>query len=302
MPLNELAERVDRLAARVDAIETFLNPACPHAKAGQPAARPWKLDEAPLQDLVDALFTAAKADPLAALSFEQPDTADYLAAHARNVARLAMLIAREYGFSEASVRTIGLCGLLHDAGMESLPPAMLEAGRPLTPEEFGQVRRHPLHGADYIRENYCFGGLLDSVIPMAVEQHHERSDGSGYPNGLAAGGIHDFARVLSVADSFEAMTVPRAFRRPQHPAHAMRSLLLQGYRGAGEGMYDRRVLRAFVWAASLYPLGCEVGLSDGRRARVAAATGDPKRPMVKTEGTDGEILDLTEHAAIAILN
>ena len=304
MELSELAERVVRLAERVAAIETQQT-ATQRTAAQQTAAPlsdtpPWQMDEVRLQELMDELHTGVKRDPTAALRFDAPSTGCYLSAHARNVSRVAMLIARKHGFSDASVRAVGLCGLLHDAGMESLPHGLLEAGRPLTPDEFRQVRLHPVNGADLVRERYRFGGLLDSVIPLTIEQHHERADGSGYPHGLPAARIHDFARVLSVADSFEAMTTPRPFRAARHPAQAMRSLLLQGCKTARGGMYDRDVLKTFVWAASLYPLGCEVELSDGRRARVTEATDDPKRPVVKTSGRDGETIDLTRTASLTV--
>jgi len=311
MAANDLAMRLDSLEERLAALErrlvdgTHADAASTRAGNGGPPlrepAQPWKLDSDQLVALTDELYNEVKADPAAAFTFEQ-GAGSYLGSHARNVARMGMFIADRHGFSEASVRAIGLCALLHDAGMDALPHDFIVEGRPLTPEEYRQVRLHPAAGAEYVREHFRFHGLLDTVIPTAIEQHHERSDGSGYPAGLAGERIHDFARVLSIADSFEAMTTPRPFRKPLNQPEAMRSLLVQGWRSAGGGMYDHSLLKTLVFSASLYPPGSSVRLSDGRRARVVAATSDPKRPVVKATAADGseETIDLSRHLQVAI--
>jgi len=303
MAANDLALRLDSLEERLAALERRLASMAgnPPAPAPEPV-QPWKLDSDQLVALTDEFYAEVKADPPAAFRFEQGG-ASYLGSHARNVARMGMFIADHHGFSEASVRAIGLCALLHDAGMDALPHEFIAQRRPLTPEEYRQVRLHPAAGAAYVREHFRFHGLLDTVIPTAIEQHHERSDGSGYPAGLAGDRIHDFARVLSIADSFEAMTTPRPFRKPLSQADAMRSLLLQGWRSAGDGMYDHNLLKTLVFSASLYPLGSSVQLTDGRRARVVSATSDPKRPVVKAASADGseETIDLSAHPELAVV-
>jgi len=302
--LERLTSHVTRLDKRLAMVEQRAGcaPRPQHATSVhiQP---PWKMDEAQVEEFVAETYPAVKENPLEALNFEQPDEDSYLTAHAKNVSKLAMFLADKHGFSEVSTRTVGICGLLHDAGMDCLPHAFVSAGRPLTEEEYQQVRTHPTRGADYVRQHYKFGGLLASVVPAVVEQHHERTDGTGYPHGLAGNSIHDFARVLAIADSYEAMTTPRPFRMPRHPAEAMRALLLQGYPSPSGGMYDRGMLKTLVWSMSLYPVGCEVRLSDGHHARVLAATADPKRPVVKLLGGDhsGREVDLTEHEELTIL-
>ena len=308
--VGELEQQFAVLEARLAAVERHAHGAAHGAaqKTAQPEAAPpepapWKLDAGRLEGLVDDLYSAVRSGPTAAFAFEAPGSGCYLHSHAKNVSRMAMFLAARHGFSEPSVRAIGMAGLLHDAGMDSLPHDLVWLGRPLTPEEYRQVRLHPAAGAEYVRENFRFDGLLNSVIPATIEQHHERSDGSGYPQGLAGEKIHDFARVLAIADSFEAMTMPRPFRKSMHQAEAMRSLLLQGYRTARGGMYDRGLLKTLVWSASMYPPGCEVELSDGRRARVTGTTSDPKRPVVKVSagGTD-EAIDLTMQPGVSIVS
>jgi len=305
--IAELARRLDRLEMRLASLEGHARrPAmqkAPVRRASQPRP-PWRLDAAGIEALVDAMYERAVKGPQEALAFERPAGRDYLAAHSRNVARLAMFIAARHGFSEASIRTIGICGLLHDAGMQGTGAGIISSARPLTDEDYEWIREHPVRGAQFIRRHYRFEGLLSSVVPLVVEQHHERSDGTGYPKGLKSEQIHDFARVLAIADSYEAMTSPRPFREAMHPAKAMRRLLLQGYRSPEGGMYDHRVLKTLVWSTSLYPVGCDVNLSDGRGARVVSATKDPRRPVVQLleGGAPGPVVDLTAHRELTILN
>ena len=305
--IKGLTDRLGRVEKRLSAAEKTagsLTAPGPAAKQPEPkeAQPPWKMDAAHVESLVADMYSAAKNNPLAALDFEVGGTGNYLTAHARNVSKLAMFLADRHGLSEASTRTVGICGLLHDAGMDCLPHEFVSEGRPLTQEEYLQVRTHPSRGAEYIRQHYRFGSLLSSVIPAVVEQHHERSDGTGYPNGLAGGRIHNFARVLAIADSYEAMTTPRPFRAPRHPADAMRALLVQGCHSEETGMYDRSMLKTFVWSSSLYPIGCKVDLADGRLARVVSATADPKRPVIKllTGSRSGQVVNLTQHRKLSI--
>ena len=305
--IKGLTDRLGRVEKRLSAAEKTagsLTAPGPAAKQPEPkeAQPPWKMDAAHVESLVADMYSAAKNNPLAALDFEVGGTGNYLTAHARNVSKLAMFLADRHGLSEASTRTVGICGLLHDAGMDCLPYELVSEGRPLTQEEYLQVRTHPSRGAEYIKQHYRFGSLLSSVIPAVVEQHHERSDGTGYPNGLAGGRIHNFARVLAIADSYEAMTTPRPFRAPRHPADAMRALLVQGCHSEETGMYDRSMLKTFVWSSSLYPIGCKVDLADGRLARVVSATADPKRPVIKllTGSRSGQVVNLTQHRKLSI--
>ena len=302
--LNRLATRVIKLEEELAGVEEqLLHPVEPARKRPPKQARPpWELDAAAVEGLVDEMYAAVKTGPLEALRLAPPTGDNYLASHAKNVSKLGMFLADRHGLSEASTRTVGICGLLHDSGMETLPTSFVSAQRPLTQEEYQQVRMHPARGAEYIRQHYRFGSLLSSVIPSVVEQHHERVDGTGYPRGLSGDGIHNFARVLAIADSYEAMTTPRPFRAPLHPARAMRTLLVQGYHPPRGAMYDGAMLKTFVWSASLYPVGCEVHLSDGCRANVISPTKDPKRPVVKliTGDHPGKVMDLTQHESISI--
>jgi HD-GYP domain-containing protein (c-di-GMP phosphodiesterase class II) len=131
----------------------------------------------------------------------------YTCGHSERVASLGRRLALQTGCTPHQADRVYLCGLLHDIGKIGIPEAVLQKPGRLTDEEFDQVKRHPGVGAailDGIDE-------LDDIIP-GVLHHHERMDGRGYPAGLAGQDIPLYARILAVADTFDAMTSPRPYR------------------------------------------------------------------------------------------
>ncbi|HWF74165.1 MAG TPA: diguanylate cyclase [Solirubrobacteraceae bacterium] len=128
------------------------------------------------------------------------------ARHSETVGRYAEMMARELGLSEQRINRIRLGGLLHDIGKVGVPDSILNKRGRLSPEEFESIRTHPELGAQ-ILEHPCFAD-----IRTWVAAHHERPDGRGYPRGLSASQLTIEARILAVADAYEAMTSDRAYR------------------------------------------------------------------------------------------
>lgn len=131
----------------------------------------------------------------------------YTCGHSERVAMISRRLAVEHGLSPVKAERIYLMGLLHDVGKIGVPEAVLcKAGR-LTDEEFEHIKRHPAIGAKIL------GGIrqLEDVLPGVVA-HHERLDGSGYPNGVAGGDLPLEARIVGLADGFDAMTSDRTYR------------------------------------------------------------------------------------------
>jgi putative nucleotidyltransferase with HDIG domain len=131
----------------------------------------------------------------------------YTANHQRRVTRLARAIAREMGLTEDQVITITVAGLLHDVGKACVPTSILNKSGPLTDAEFFMVKSHPEFGYDILKEIELEWPVADIVL-----QHHERLDGSGYPQGLVADQIRFETQILSVADVVEAMSAHRPYR------------------------------------------------------------------------------------------
>jgi putative nucleotidyltransferase with HDIG domain len=148
----------------------------------------------------------------------------YTAGHSDRVSALSVLIAREMGLPDADVDVIRLGALLHDIGKIGISDEVLRKPAPLTFAEFEQIKRHPALGARILRQ-------VPFLTPhlTIVELHHERPDGRGYPRGLRGDAIPLAARIVHVADAFDAMTSARAYRPAKSTAWAVEELR----RGAG---------------------------------------------------------------------
>jgi hypothetical protein len=131
----------------------------------------------------------------------------YTRGHSERVSRGSAMIAREVGMGARRVEAIRYAGMLHDVGKLGVPTTVLQKSGPLTEEEFASVQLHPMRGLEIVREI----GFLDEAL-AGIMHHHERMDGLGYPLGLAGDEIPEFARVLAVADAFDAMTSNRSYR------------------------------------------------------------------------------------------
>jgi putative nucleotidyltransferase with HDIG domain len=130
----------------------------------------------------------------------------YTHGHTRRVTRHAERIAREMGLPGEQVAKIRIAAALHDVGKVHTPREVLTKPGPLTQEEFEIIKRHPVDGAEMVAE------VGDAEITAMVRHHHERLDGTGYPDGLAREEIPLGARIISVADTFDAMTSSRPYR------------------------------------------------------------------------------------------
>jgi putative nucleotidyltransferase with HDIG domain len=155
--------------------------------------------------------------------------------HSRGVAALADMVTRRLGLGEAERRTVHFAALLHDIGKLRLPPDLLGAGA-LTAEQRKLVQQHPVLSVEMLRPIT----LWQDILPI-IHSHHERWDGKGYPAGLAGEDIPLGARVVAVADVFDAMTrdTPYGPRRTTEQAIAE----LEAFAGA---QFDPRVVRLFV--------------------------------------------------------
>jgi diguanylate cyclase (GGDEF)-like protein/putative nucleotidyltransferase with HDIG domain len=141
------------------------------------------------------------------------------AEHSRTVGRLAEEMARELKLSGDRIERMRLAGILHDIGKVGISDAILDKPGPLTDEEFAEVRQHPEIGARIVRN-----ARLDDIASWIL-MHHERPDGGGYPKRLAGDQIALEARILAVADAYEAMTADRPYSLPMEPWEALEELV-----------------------------------------------------------------------------
>jgi putative nucleotidyltransferase with HDIG domain len=143
----------------------------------------------------------------------------YARGHASRVTVFAQAMARRIGLDKERLSVLRLGALLHDVGKLTVPPAVLLKSGPLTEVEFVQVQRHPAAGVRMLRSLGAPREILPSVL-----HHHERWDGTGYPRGRAGERIPLEARILAVADSFDAMTSTRPYRAPRDASDALDEL------------------------------------------------------------------------------
>jgi HD-GYP domain-containing protein (c-di-GMP phosphodiesterase class II) len=160
----------------------------------------------------------------------------YTAGHSRRVAAYSRLLALDLGFSDNDARQIEHAALLHDIGKVGVPDAVLFKNGPLDDEERLLIRGHPVIGASLLSDIPSMCDIYPCIL-----HHHERWDGRGYPDGLAAEDIPFGARIIAVADSFDAMTTDRPYRAGLGADAAIAELL----RGEGT-QFDARCVAAFV--------------------------------------------------------
>ena len=141
----------------------------------------------------------------------------YTHGHSCRVAEYSKKIAEIYGKSEHECNEIYIAGLLHDVGKIGIPNGIINKDSKLTDEEFAVIKTHPVIGADILRR-------IDAApfISVGAHYHHERFDGKGYPEGLSGDDIPEIARIIAVADAYDAMTSNRSYRK-YLPQQAVRS-------------------------------------------------------------------------------
>lgn len=164
------------------------------------------------------------------------ERAAYLRGHSERVARYAAAIARKMGVEEKQIEEIRLASLLHDIGTLGIEDYLVLKDAPLAPEEFEIVKAHTVKGAAILRPIE----MLHELIP-GVELHHESLDGSGYPYGLKGDQIPLMARIIAVADSFDAMTTPRPYQAAMNPEYVLE--VMERLSGA---RYDAAVVGALA--------------------------------------------------------
>ncbi|WP_019912187.1 HD-GYP domain-containing protein [Paenibacillus sp. HW567] len=231
-----------------------------------------------MESILDDL--ANQEDPMIMLM--DMHTADnYLYAHSLNVCLYTLVLGIAYGYSREELQVIGLGALLHDIGKTQIPLKIIQKPGMLSDEEFRHMQAHTEIGYRILKE--------EPNVPLLAAhcalQHHERIDGSGYPRGLTGPQIHEYAKWLGVADSYDAMTSNRVYKKAMLPHQAVEAL----YVGSGT-LYEQKQLELFRDRVAIYPLGLSVKLSTGESGVVVKIhPTTPHRPVVRVlTGPEGE--------------
>lgn len=198
---------------------------------------------------------------------------DYTYNHSLGVTILSIAIGLSLAFSRKELYDLALCGLLHDIGKMAVPIEIISKPARLTTEEYEIMKRHAARGAQFLLNH----DLANKKVCGGVLTHHERFDGTGYPNGLSGENIPLFGRIISVADVYDALTSARPYREPSTAPEAIEYIM-----GGSGKIFDIRVVTAFLKRVSPYPVGCCVKLSNGKTAIVVRQNEfNPLRPVIR---------------------
>lgn len=214
------------------------------------------------------------------------DDATYV--HSMNVALICNIFARWLRMSEEEIQLATTSGLLHDIGKTKIPDTIIKKPGKLTDDEYDIVKTHPKEGYRILQNSNLDPAVLDAVL-----MHHERCDGSGYPFGLTGGRIGTFAKMVSIADVYDAMTSARIYRGPLCPFKAIALFESEGLQ-----KYDPHFIMTFLENVVNTYLLNRVRLNNGVTGKIVFI--HREKLSAPTIQTDHGFLDLSLHPDITI--
>lgn len=213
------------------------------------------LDSEGLLDLVEDMNRSLARNPHALLSVARIKHKDeYTYLHSVAVAALMVGLARAADQDEATVRDAGMAGLLHDLGKAMMPEAVLNKPGRLTDEEYDIMRQHPMEGYKLLQE---WQDVPQAVLDVCLH-HHEKMDGTGYPERLAGEDISLMSRMGAICDVYDAITSNRPYKAGWDPSESLSRM------ASWKGHFDPKLFQLFVRMLGIYPVGSLVRLTSGR--------------------------------------
>ncbi len=204
--------------------------------------------------------------------------------HCVNVTVLSVVLGLGLNYPREKLVRLAYAALLHDVGKVFVSPYVINKPSTLTEEEFNEVKTHSQAGYDYLKNH--FPASMPQTVLMAVLDHHERVDASGYPNGKAGKKITEFARIIAVADVYDALTSDRPYRKGIFAADAMEYIL-----GNVNTHFDFDIVHAFSRKVAIFPIGTCVLLSNGSIGLVLENyEGLTQRPLLHVFEEDGVVV------------
>lgn len=223
---------------------------------------------------------------------------NYIFTHSFNVTMYSLAIGSELGLSPKDLETLGLGAILHDVGKLTVPTEVLFKPGKLAQEEYERIKEHADAGFQILRNIQT----ISLLVAHCAFQHHERLNGTGYPRGIKGDEILPFAKIIAVADVFDAVTSNRVYRKALLPHNGLEIL----YAGIGT-LYDEKIVHAFKNTIAIYPIGISVELSDGRKGVVSSQNMSVSdRPVIRILEENGMRvtpyeLDLIKELAVVIV-
>lgn len=241
-------------------------------------------------NIADSLMSAIQANDAMAIDISALKTSDeYTFKHSVDVATISMIVAKKMGMSETEIREIGVTGLLHDVGKTKIPLEILNKPSRLDDAEFEIMRQHSVYSYRIIQNN----ADLSDYVKLGVLQHHEKINSAGYPMAVPGNKITPYAKVLAVADIYDALVTERPYKSAFSQREAVEMIMSMTQE------LDLFAMESFLQSMILYPVDSIVELSNGEKAKVVKNS--PYyilRPTV-VGLTSGKVYDLGEDLACA---
>lgn len=215
---------------------------------------------------------------------------DSVYSHCLNVALIAMAMGKWMRFSSQDLELVALCGLFHDIGKTSIPDEVLNKCSKYTDEEFELIKQHPLFSYKLLKSL-----PMDDHVKKAALQHHERCDGSGYPQGLTTDEIDNFAHIIAIADVYDAMTAARSYRSPLCPFQ-----VIDVFEKDGLQKYHPKYILTFLDRIANSYQRNRVLLNNGWSANIVMINPNHlTRPMLQLD--DGSVIDMLSKPELEII-
>jgi putative nucleotidyltransferase with HDIG domain len=213
---------------------------------------------------------------------------DYTYQHSVQVGMLSYYIARWLNWNEEETVRAGKAGFLHDVGKCKIADAILNKPSQLSQDEFQEIKNHPQYGYEILKNSFD-----DTAVALAALQHHERMDGTGYPQGLSGDEIHPLAKIVAVADVYSAMISSRVYKEKKDLLHVLRELYELSFKEL-----DPDITHTFIRHMVPNFIGKPVELSNGEFGTIVMThPTDFFRPLVKV---GDEFIDLSVERDISV--
>ncbi|MGB7605864.1 MAG: HD-GYP domain-containing protein [Lutisporaceae bacterium] len=258
------------------------------------------VDVKPIRNVVGKIIEELLTVRDAVINLQDIKSLDnYTFAHSANVCVLSAITGISMGYDGERLKELCLGALLHDIGKTKIPYEILNKPGPLTTEEYEEMKKHTKYGYEILKQS----GDISVYTSYIALTHHEKFNGDGYPLGLKGKDIHEFSRIVSIADVYDAMTSDRIYRKKINISEAVEYLI-----SLGNYQFDYDIVRKMIEHISIYPLGTYVSLSTGELAIVVDTNKKyPNRPVIRLiKDSNGDFynnlkeIDLTSNNCILI--
>ncbi|MDP4084686.1 MAG: HD-GYP domain-containing protein [Bacillota bacterium] len=216
---------------------------------------------------------------------------EYMYQHPVAVGLISGFIGKKTNLERREWLQLALAGGLADCGMAKINPKIVNKKSSLTIHEYEEVKKHPIYSYKMVQNI----SVLRKEVKLAILEHHERLDGSGYPLGEKELRIHKYAKIIAIADIFHAMTSERFYRKKQSPFKVLEMILEDSF-----GKFDISIIKIMTSSMLNFSLGDRILLSDGREAEIIFIDEkSPTRPIIKVMITE-EVIQLVRNRQLYI--